>query len=100
MLMYLFGFIGSIIVIMLLAWFQDWLGISRDIIGDIIVEPLKNFSNTVFSGLASPFKGLAKFFENILPEAMKPYAFILAVTLIITMVMGVIYIVYRLMRTS
>jgi len=94
----LLGFVGAILLIFMLMWVEQQLGLQTTVVQDILVEPLKNFANDVMAGLGSPFVGLQTFFESILPDAMRPYAPILAMTLIVSMVLLTIIIVWKLVR--
>ena len=91
--------VGAVLIILLLAYVENLLGLTDyNIVNDLIVKPLSNFMTNVTEGLSSPFVGLASFFEGILPGAMKSYAWILAITLVVISVMFAVYFSYRAVR--
>jgi len=99
MIQFIIAVVGAILIILLLAYVENLLGLTDyNIVNDLIVKPLSNFMTNMTEGLSSPFVGLASFFEGILPGAMKPYAWILAVTLIVISVMFAVYFAFKVIR--
>ena len=99
MIQVVIAIVGAVLTILLLAYVENMLGLTDyNIVHDLLIKPLSDFMSNVMGGLSSPFVGLTTFFEGILPSAMQPYAWILAVALIVISVTFAVYFAYKIIR--
>jgi len=64
----------------------------------LLVDPMKQLFTTIFQGISSPFEMIRKFFITQMPPAMAEYAGLMAFLTVFTMILGGIYIVWRVVR--
>jgi len=79
------GLVGIVLIVIMVMWVEaqvlGYSDITQTITYTMLVAPFANFIDTVAEGLGSPFAGMTTYFESILPEAMRPYAWVVAVLL-------------------
>jgi len=89
---------GIIVAVLLLRALAQQIGLGGWF-DTYIWQPIQdNLINPILQGLSAPFEYIKGLFEGLLPPEMTPYATILTVAVVSSMIFGLIYIIYRLVR--
>ena len=89
LILYLLGGILCISMLVMVTVWVEYQVLGKDtydswkdtITWTMIGKPFEDLFKTIAEGLGSPFAGMTTYFESILPEAMRPYAWVVAVLL-------------------